>query len=109
MIIKNNTWLKQYQKYEAAMELANDMSYIALAFLLDENFKDGAQAIRDMARLYHEAYESGAPNYGKLGFEKKVQQIISAAQQELGGLLVKERLNLELRGRTGRPIIITPT
>lgn len=109
MIIKDNTWLKKYQAYEAAMDSANEMSDVFLAWLIDADFKAAAQALRDLAILYKEAYNAGAPNYGKLGFEKKVQQIIHIAQGERVGLLVKERLNLELRGRSGRSIIIFPT
>lgn len=102
-------WLKVQRAFEATKKEADELSFIALAYLSDKNFTMAAKSIVEMARLYNEVYKQGGWNYCGEGFSKKVVQIISIAQGELFGLNVKSELDKELQALRDSRGMIIPT
>lgn len=103
-------WLGPLQEYERLKEECDEIAAIALALLIDLDYKLAAEAIQEMAKLYKEVYQrrhidfSGAA-YNAVGFDKKVKQIISIAINETNELNLKSRLD-ELLKRSQKPTAI---
>lgn len=109
ILVQDNIWLSKEQRHQKLKEEADEMGYAALALLLERDFTYAAKAIKEMAALYVEVYRNGALNYGRLGFDKKVKQIISIASDELNESNLKSQLDEELKRITKRSILILPT
>lgn len=114
MSVQYREWLNRQKRYEHIKNQADEMSYIALAYLMERDFTLAAKSIVEMAKLYSEVCRWGQQDYAaiaynKYGFDKKVRQIIAIASQELNESNLKVWVDAELQSLRKPNILILHT